>query len=351
MKPLVEYYQERENHIQQELKKTRKPSEIVEIVEQETDKLIDTNGEYIGQLTSLQEDIAIKGLADIVKILKFLTLVKIKESNPKPEKIKKSKPHFNKSIFPQIITGSLIGIISAALALFLIYKNIEPQDLETTVQYPTPESQLSLIILAGVVVGATLSTASYYLLKNQEVSEDSVKFEPPELEVDEPELEVDEPELEVDEPELEVDEFVLQFLPLYLKDQFELIDSAVASKAPLPSPPSPPSPEIEDHKILLEFLQGLLADSIYKREQLTDFTLHKINKLVIILRKKYGIKAKYYEHSDEPNALIEAQDLFSFKSGINKNRKEYMAVTPALLRGNRVILPGCVLRPYSSEEE
>ncbi len=242
-----------------------------------------------------------------------------------PLTIKKSKPHFNKSIFTQIITGVLIGVISAALALFLTYKNIEPSDIEATVQVPTPESQLSLIILVGVVVGATLGTASYYLLNKQEVSDELVNSEI---------------------PELEVDEFVLQLLPLYLEDKFELIDRAVASKAPLPPPPTP---EIEDHEILLEFLQSLLGDSSYKRDQLTDFTLQKINKLATILRN-YGITAKFYEHSDEPNALREAQSLFSFEPSINKNRKEYTTVIPALLRGNRVILRGRVFTPFSSEE-
>lgn len=98
---------------------------------------------------------------------------------------------------------------------------------------------------------------------------------------------------------------------------------------------------IEELPELLNFLQRLMGASKLDKPQMA----HELAKLLPQILMSQGINAQIYRSNSD-------RDYFDFEPSIDPDTKEHVTLTPALLKGDRLIRRGRVIEPaYSSARE
>ena len=120
-----------------------------------------------------------------------------------------------------------------------------------------------------------------------------------------------------------------------IADALNTIDLAVASAAEVKKPLD--SSGIEQLPELLNFLQRLWGASFLEKPQMT---LELANLLPQILMEQ-GIRAQMYRPDDEQIH----REYFDFEPNIDRSAKDYVTITPALWKGDRLIRRGRVIEP------
>ncbi|MHC0066034.1 hypothetical protein ACWATR_24525 [Nostoc sp. UIC 10890] len=142
--------------------------------------------------------------------------------------------------------------------------------------------------------------------------------------------------LELPQPILRVDSKV--FLD-HLGDALNTIDLAVARVEE--SNKHDGDLAIEELPELLNFLQRLVGASKLDKPQMA----HELAKLLPQILMSQGINAQIYRANSD-------REYFDFEPSIDPDTKEHVTLTPALLKGDRLIRRGRVIEPaYSSARE
>ncbi|MEA5605350.1 hypothetical protein [Nostoc sp. UHCC 0252] len=145
--------------------------------------------------------------------------------------------------------------------------------------------------------------------------------------------------LELPQPILRVDSKV--FLD-HLGDALNTIDLAVARVEE--SNKYEGDLVIEELPELLNFLQRLMGASKLDKPQMA----YELAKLLPQILMSQGINAEIYRPND-PNS---DRNYFDFEPSIDPDTKDHITLTPALLKGDRLIRRGRVIEPaYSSSRE
>ncbi|MEH2205035.1 MAG: hypothetical protein V7K53_13315 [Nostoc sp.] len=142
--------------------------------------------------------------------------------------------------------------------------------------------------------------------------------------------------LELPQPILRIDSKV--FLD-HLGDALNTIDLAVARVEE--SNKHEGDLAIEELPELLNFLQRLMGASKLDKPQMA----YELAKLLPQILMSQGINAQIYRSNSD-------RDYFDFEPSIDPDTKEHVTLTPALLKGDRLIRRGRVIEPaYSSARE
>ncbi|MBD2307609.1 hypothetical protein H6G17_19235 [Chroococcidiopsis sp. FACHB-1243] len=100
---------------------------------------------------------------------------------------------------------------------------------------------------------------------------------------------------------------------------------------------------IEELPELLNFLQRLSGASFLDRPQMT-LELVKLLPQILI---EQGIRIQMYRSQDESSR----REYFDFEPNIDRSAQEYITITPALWKGDRLLLRGRVIEPARSLTE
>lgn len=142
------------------------------------------------------------------------------------------------------------------------------------------------------------------------------------------------PPVDLPQLSLQVDS---KFLLDNLADSLSTIDRAVAQVAEAKKTLAVSG--IDEMPEMLDFLQKLWGASFLGNPQMAL----EISKLVPQILMEQGIKVENYR----PNNEKIARDHFDFEPSIDRTSKDYITITPALLKGDRVLRKGRVIEPVS----
>jgi hypothetical protein len=142
--------------------------------------------------------------------------------------------------------------------------------------------------------------------------------------------------LELPQPVLRVDSNILLD---NLADALNTIDLAVARFEE--GNKSEDDRTIEELPELLNFLQRLMGASFLDQPQMAI----ALAKLLPQILMSQGIRAQIYQ----PQASQSERDYFDFEPSIDPSTKDYVTITPALLKGDRLLRRGRVIEPAYSE--
>lgn len=124
-----------------------------------------------------------------------------------------------------------------------------------------------------------------------------------------------------------------------LANALNTIDIAVAQAKEVKKPLG--SGEIEEMPEVLDFFQKLMGASVLENPQMTV----ELTKLIPQILMEQGIRAQTYQPNDEHNS----RGYFDFEPTIDRSQQDYVTLTPALLKGDRLLRRGRVIEPAYSE--
>ncbi|HEY9598442.1 MAG TPA: hypothetical protein V6D33_12310 [Cyanophyceae cyanobacterium] len=125
-----------------------------------------------------------------------------------------------------------------------------------------------------------------------------------------------------------------------LADALSTIDLAVASAEDVKKPIVGAS-GIEELPELLNLLQRLIGASVLEKPQMAL----QLTKLLPQILMEQGIQAQMYWPDEEQSY----REYFDFEPSIDPSTKDYVTITPALFKGDRLLRRGRVIEPAYSE--
>lgn len=124
-----------------------------------------------------------------------------------------------------------------------------------------------------------------------------------------------------------------------LADALNTIDRAIAQAEEVKKPLD--SSGIEELPELLNFLQRLMGASFLEKPQMAL----QLSKLLPQILMEQGIRSQIYQADDDRSY----REYFDFEPSIDRSAKEYVTITPALFKGDRLLRRGRVIEPAYSE--
>jgi hypothetical protein len=302
MKTISSLFSEERNQLQTDIDNTTNIEEIVKLVQNRLDNL---ERIYIEKLNLAQVRLASFFLDTLRQSIATLAAANYSQVAP-TEKRQITNPGtklFSSRVILKLLQGLIyIGILSS---LFSLTKN-------------TPGAWMA-ILLTSILLG--LEVVLQLDLNNQQNSMSS-------------EL------LELPQPILRVDSKI--FLD-HLGDALNTIDLAVA-RVEESNKHEGDDLVIEELPELLNFLQRLMGASKLDKPHMA----HELAKLLPQILMSQGINTQIYR----PNDPDSDRDYFDFEPSIDPDTKDHVTLTPALLKGDRLIRRGRVIEPaYSSARE
>jgi len=301
MKTITSLFSEERNQLQTDIDNTTNIEEIVKLVQNRLDNL---ERIYIEKLNLAQIRLASFFLDTLRQSIATLAAANYSQIAPTEQKqfTNPGTKFFSSRLILKLLKGLIyIGILGS---LFSLTKT-------------TPGAWMAILLtslLLGVEVVLQLE------LNNQQNSISS-------------EL------LELPKPMLRVDSKV--FLD-HLGDALNTIDLAVARVEEWNKHEGDLA--IEELPELLNFLQRLMGASKLDKPQMA----YELAKLLPQILMSQGINAQIYR----PNVPHSDRKFFDFEPSIDPDTKDHVTLTPALLKGDRLIRRGRVIEPaYSSSRE
>ena len=126
-----------------------------------------------------------------------------------------------------------------------------------------------------------------------------------------------------------------------LAEALNTIDLAVASVEEVNKPLA--SSGLEDLTEILDILQRLMGASFLQNPLMAL----ELVKLIPQILMKQGIRVQSYQISNEEQSL---REYFEFEPSIDAAAKDYITVTPALLKGDRLLRRGRVIEPVDAKD-
>ena len=127
-----------------------------------------------------------------------------------------------------------------------------------------------------------------------------------------------------------------------LAEALNTIDLAVASVEEVNKPLA--SSGLEDLTEILDILQRLMGASFLQNPLMAL----ELVKLIPQILMKQGIRVQSYQLSNEEQSL---REYFEFEPSIDATAKDYITVTPALLKGDRLLRRGRVIEPVDAKAD
>jgi hypothetical protein len=299
MKTLLTLFGTERSELETELHKATNPEQVVKLVQ---NRLDDLEKRYIGELSVAQVRLASFFLETLRQSIGTLTAAnETRLSEPETRQISSQATRFpSNSLILKVLQGLLsISILGSLFSL--------SQD--------APGAWMA-ILLMFVLVG--LEVVLQLDKDKQENSSDSAST-------------VEAPQLII-----QVDSKVLLD---NLADALNTIDLAVASTEQVKKPLD--SSGIEELPELLNLLQRLMGASVLENPLMAI----ELTKLLPQILMEQGIRSQSYRPNDEHSG----REYFDFEPSIDRSSKDYVTITPALLKGDRLLRRGRVIEPAYSE--
>ena len=337
MKTLASHYQKIKEKLKSNLDATNTVEEVVKIVRDEINQLIDLNGEYIKELTPPQARLArnmLEGMKDNIQILASVELQDLNVDVPeKSFDISEVQAEFNKNILSPLNNA------------IQTQKNIQnwtsPNYYKQILLQPLQKSRVIVSSLLAAGIAGTLEGgitwglvgAGIGLISGGVFSQVVKQKQLPSVGSNLPEVVIP------NQPKISID---TNKLLNYLYHNFQSIDQTVLNYGTKEEKSS--QPDLENNLDLLEYLQELMADALDEETQLPISVRRRIEQAITILRN-YGIEAKVYQPDLSTN---KAWDMFYFEPSIDPNITHYVTLKHAFVKDEKVLLPGSVIEPSSS---
>lgn len=298
MKTLFTLFSKERSELETQIDKAANPEQVVKLVQSRLDNL---ERSYIGELNVAQVRMASFFLDTLRRsVATLMAANETRVAQQESEQTTAQGTRFaSKSIILKVLQGLIcIGILESLFSL--------TQD--------TPRAWMD-ILLVSLLVGLEVVSQ----LDKRENRLDSSQAS------------------EVSPPIVRVDSRVLLD---HLADALSTIDIAVArveeGKKPLVG-----SSGIEEQPELLALMQRLMGASFLEKPQMAL----ELTKLLPQILMEQGISAQIYRPEDEPIG----HEYFDFEPSIDPAAKDYVTITPALFKGDRLLRRGRVIEPAYSE--
>lgn len=312
MTTLINYYQQLKDKLKSQLQPNMAPEVAVKVIQREIDALTDINSEYMQSLTPPQARLARTLLQSLSQYTSVLLLVKpqIDDNNVIPQQ------NFTE------LTAKLVSPIKDAITapnykLMLLQKAQQSREFLSSLL----AGGLAGVLeggwywgLIGAAIGGITGGTIAQVIKPKKDKENQA-------------LEVS----QVSTAEVSID---IDKLLNYLYQALQSIDITVAAYR---NDDKIPKEGIENNLDLLEYLQDLMADGLDNNIQLPVTVRRRIEQAASVLRH-HGIEALTYK----PNV---DQDMFYFEPSLDGSASDYITLKHALVKDNRVLLPGYVIEP------
>lgn len=301
MKTLLTLFSKERSELQTEIDKATSLDAVVKLVQNRLDEL---KSMYISDLSVAQARLALFFLDTLRQSVATLTAVNEKQvSCPDPQQITSGATQFS----PNSILKLLQVLICAGIlgSLFSLTRS-------------APLAWMG-ILLTSLLIG--LEVAIQLDKGNQENSPGLQSMEAPQLSV-------------------RVDSKVLLD---NIADALNTIDRAVAQAEAVKKPLDSTS-GVEEMPELLNFLQMLMGATSLENPEMTL----ELTKLLPQILMEQGIRVQSYRPNDERSS----RGYFDFEPPIDESAKDYVTLTPALLKGEHLLRRGRVIEPaYSGARE
>ncbi|MBW4542927.1 MAG: hypothetical protein KME25_00540 [Symplocastrum torsivum CPER-KK1] len=299
MKTLLTLFSKERSKLETEIDKANNPEQVVKLVQ---NRLDDLERNYIGELSIAQVRLASFFLDTLRQSIGTLTAAnETRISQPDPQQISNQARRLPSN---SLILKILQGLISLSIlgSLFSLTQD-------------TPGAWMAIlltIVLVGLEVVLQLDKG------NQENRATSTQ------------------PVQVPQPIVQIDSKVLLD---NLGDALNTIDLAVTSTEQVNKPLD--ASGIEELPELLNLVQRLMGASFLGKSQMAL----ELTKLLPQILMEQGIRAQIYRPDDEHSG----QEYFDFEPNIDRSAKDYVTITPALVKGDRLLRRGRVIEPAYSE--
>jgi hypothetical protein len=335
---LVSHYTEIREKLKSQLEAVETTEQVVKIVQDEINKLIDINGDYIRGLTPPQARLATVMLKALSQYISALILVKLQDSTPKT--LAKSNTSANSQSESQLSLTELTSNSLSPFSQILPFEKISLNSYKQRLLQPVQQNrELISSLLAGGIAGTLAGGYLWGLvgaLTGGVIGKIAQQEKSPENTAIALELEPSKSKLKID----------IDKLLDYLYQAFQSIDITVAGYGTREE--KTPKPGLENNLDLLEYLQDLMADALDEQTELPIAVRRRIEQAATILRR-YGIETRVYQPSDEQDLETEAWSMFYFEPSLDPQITDYITLKHAFVKDNQVLLPGSVIEPISSE--
>lgn len=297
MKTLLTLFGKERNQLETEIDKATNLEQVVQLVQSRLDNL---ERNYIGELNVAQVRLASFFLDTLRQSIATLTAAnETRISQPQPEKIVNRTRGLSNSLILKVLQG-LISI-SILGSLFSLTQDTVGAWMDI----------LLMTVLVGLEVVFQLEGGG----ENRSDSPQPVA--PPKL------------IMQVDSK---------AFLD-NLGDALNTIDLAVASAEQVKKPLD--GSGIEELPELLNVVQRLTGASFLQKPQMAL----ELTKLLPQILMEQGIRTQIYQPGDKHSG----REYFDFEPSIDPEARDYVTITPALLKGDRLLRRGRVVEPAYSE--
>lgn len=290
MQTLSTLFSKGRNELQTELDKATSPKQAVKVVQNQLDRL---EKNYIGNLSVSQVRLA-NFFLDTLR--QSLSITATNDTSISPQAVEQvehiESPNSTLSFILKLLQA--IVCIAILVSLFSLTR--------------TAPAAWMPILLMSVLIG--LEVALKFDQKNQPSKNSE----------------------EVHSPQLQVDS---QILLDNLENALSTIDNAVASYEEVNY--SLASSGLEDLTEILDILQRLWGASSLENPLMTL----ELAKLIPQILLKQGIRVQTYRPNDEQSK----KEYFDFEPSIDPSQSDYVTLTPALLKGEKLLCRGRVIEP------
>ena len=299
MKTLFTLFSKERSELQQEIDKATSPEQVVKLVQNRLDGL---EKSYMGGLSVSQVRLAAFFLDTLRQSIGTLTAAnETKLSEPETKQLTSQSTRFPSNTLILKVLQALISV-SILGSLFSLTQD-------------TPGAWMGILLMLVLVGLEVVFQLDKDKQKNSSDSSQSV---------------------EVPQVIVQVDSNVLLD---NLADALSTIDLAVASAET--GKKALDASGIEELPELLNLVQRLMGASVLENPLMAI----ELTKLLPQILMEQGIRAQIYR----PNEEQSGREYFDFEPSIDRSAKDYVTITPALLKGDRLLRRGRVIEPAYSE--
>ncbi len=300
MKTLLSLFGKERSKLETEIDKANNPNQVVKLVQ---NRLDDLERSYIGELSIAQVRLASFFLDTLRQSIGTLTAAnETRISQPEPQQISNQVRRFPSN-------SSILKVLQGLISLSILG---------------------SLFSLTQDAPGAWMAILLTIVLVGLEVVLQLDKDNPENPTASTQPVEVSQP------PMVQIDSKVLLD---NLADALNTIDLAVASTEQVEKPLD--ASGMEELPELLNLVQRLIGASFLGKSQMAL----ELTKLLPQILMEQGIRAQIYR----PDDTHSGREYFDFEPNIDRSAKDYVTITPALVKGDRLLRRGRVIEPAYSE--
>jgi hypothetical protein len=300
MKTLLSLFGKERSKLETEIDKANNPNQVVKLVQ---NRLDDLERSYIGELSIAQVRLASFFLDTLRQSIGTLTAAnETRISQPEPQQISNQARRFPSN-------SSILKVLQGLISLSILG---------------------SLFSLTQDAPGAWMAILLTIVLVGLEVVLQLDKGNPENPIASTQPVEVSQP------PMVQIDSKVLLD---NLADALNTIDLAVASTEQVKKPLDGSGMEVLPE--LLNLVQRLIGASFLGKSQMAL----ELTKLLPQILMEQGIRAQIYR----PDDTHSGREYFDFEPNIDRCAKDYVTITPALVKGDRLLRRGRVIEPVYSE--